>query len=172
MDDVEDAPALVAERTARTKRNWTSFVCCQLLSLRDARDTGTCMDTVPQCLREALATQTYLHAHRPLLYPALDRHRTQHECNTGPSCEAELRPYMRMLCKCDGNCVQRLQKVKSKDSKLLFRQFQSTSNTMATIARHIPQELPNGARSEWLLGKAAEIFGRGWDVRSSAGMAV
>eukprot|EP00955_Chlamydomonas_euryale_P033944 349655-Chlamydomonas_euryale.AAC.12 len=30
------------------------------------------------------------------------------------------------------------------------------------------EELPNGARSEWLLGKAAEIFGRGWDVRLSA----
>eukprot|EP00955_Chlamydomonas_euryale_P064527 359008-Chlamydomonas_euryale.AAC.1 len=31
------------------------------------------------------------------------------------------------------------------------------------------EELPNGARSEWLrLGKAAEIFGRAWDVRLSA----
>eukprot|EP00955_Chlamydomonas_euryale_P064253 358908-Chlamydomonas_euryale.AAC.3 len=34
------------------------------------------------------------------------------------------------------------------------------------------EELPNGARSEWLPGKAAEIFGCAWDVRLSAGMAV
>eukprot|EP00955_Chlamydomonas_euryale_P045890 353270-Chlamydomonas_euryale.AAC.1 len=27
------------------------------------------------------------------------------------------------------------------------------------------EELPNGAGSEWLPGKAAEIFGRAWDVR-------
>eukprot|EP00955_Chlamydomonas_euryale_P107320 365758-Chlamydomonas_euryale.AAC.1 len=33
------------------------------------------------------------------------------------------------------------------------------------------EELPNGARSEWLPGKAAEIFGRAWDVRFSAGTA-